>query len=581
MSSFHRIAASTLLMIATLFTLPAFAQLGEAPKVRASLLSEFSAFEAGNPVRLGVLLKAEPGWHTYWKDPGDAGLPTQLKWTLPEGFSAGEIDWPTPMTFKEGDLTTYGYHGETLLPVTITPPAQLTSSSYTFKATATWLACKEICIPERQELSLELPVGTPQMHADSERFKAHVSHEDATKLPAADISSATLMLAIASALLGGLILNLMPCVLPVLSLKALSLVHKSGKTRGHTVLHGIAYSAGILLCFALLAAVLIFLQQAGNAVGWGYQMQSPVFVGVLVYLLFLVGLNLSGVFHLPVLLGNTGSGLASEPSVRGSFFTGILATAVATPCTAPFMASAVGVALTMPAWAAMLVFLSLGLGLALPFLLISIFPKLLAFLPKPGAWMERFKEFLAFPIYASVIWLLWVLGLQVGAGEMAGILAGLLFIVFLLWLGKHAKGGSNLLYGAFVLMTIAASLWMLHTPSSKLSSVPYSKVALEELRAAGKPVYIDATAAWCITCQLNARTALHTAKTEQAFRDAGVTLMVADWTLRDEQITKLLAQFGFNGVPLNVYYPPGDAQPVVLPQLLTESIIIDTIEGKR
>lgn len=378
----------------------------------------------------------------------------------------------------------------------------------------------------------------------------------------------------------------MPCVLPVLSLKTLALVKKTGKERAHTAKYGIAYTLGILVTFALIAAILISLQKAGQSIGWGFQMQSPAFVGFLIFLLFVVGLNLSGLFELPVLLGGVGNNLANEDSLRGSFFTGVLATMVATPCTAPFMASAVGAALTLPAWAAMLTFLSLGFGLALPFLLVSIFPSLLHFLPKPGAWMEKFKEFLAFPMYAAVLWLLWVLGMQVGIDGVTHILSGLLLIVFMIWL-QHAVGEcsiSHRLFTIFAVITMLGAILYYLEKSEKVKTeqtiaaeIPYSASTLAQLRAEGKAVYVDATAAWCITCQLNKRVALDTEKTKKAFKDNNITLMIADWTNQNPEITEFLKGFGFNGVPLNVFYPAGGGEPVVMPQILSEQIVLDVI----
>jgi len=307
-------------------------------------------------------------------------------------------------------------------------------------------------------------------------------------------------------------------------------------------------------------------------------MQFPAFVGFLIYLLFAVGLSLSGAFHLPVLLGGAGGIFANENSVRGSFFTGILAAMVATPCTAPFMASAVGAALTLPAWAALLVFLALGFGLALPFLLISIFPSTLRFLPKQGAWMVRFKEFLAFPIYGSVIWLLWVLGLQAGMGAVAIVLAGMLFLAFVLWLTRwHFL--VLLLAGSVMVATLMS---ISETSDNELKNQeisyenPYSKTALSKLRAEGKAVYIDATAAWCITCQLNKRVVLENANVQAAFAKNNVTLMVADWTRKNPEVTEFLHEFGYDGVPLNVFYP-ADGDPIILPQLLSEKTVIDAI----
>jgi thiol:disulfide interchange protein DsbD len=309
----------------------------------------------------------------------------------------------------------------------------------------------------------------------------------------------------------------------------------------------------------------------------------------------MVGLSLSGVFHLPVLMGNVGGDLANESSTRGSFFTGVLATAVATPCTAPFMASAVGAALTMPAFQAMMVFEALGFGLALPFLLISLFPALRKFLPKPGAWMDTFKQLIAFPMYASVIWLMWVLTLQTGAGGMVVALCGMLLIVIVIWMKSLFADGSKaytitaLIIYALLLTASLSSLSNMEVSTAALPSghaehgveaVEYSKEKLDELIKAGKPVFVDATAAWCITCQVNARTSLHTSATMKIFKEKGVTLMIADWTKRNDSITDYLSSFGYKGVPLCVFYPASGKKPLVMPQILTETLVINTIKGE-
>ncbi len=433
--------------------------------------------------------------------------------------------------------------------------------------------------------------GNEQKHFDITIEPAGGAPAVAPSAPEAGQATLSLPVVLLLAILGGLILNLMPCVLPVLSLKALAIVKKSGSEPKAAQRQGIAYTLGILVSFAVVAGILLSLRHAGAVIGWGYQMQSPAFVGFLIYLLFLVGLNLSGLFHLPVLLGNTGGELANESSARGSFFTGVLATAVATPCTAPFMASAIGIALTLPAFESLLIFEALGFGLALPFLLISLFPALRRFLPKPGAWMERFKELLAFPMYVSVIWLLWVLTLQTGAGGMAIAASGMLAIVIAIWMKpSFSRNGAAYRIAALIIyaLIIGFSLPALShmeigamehkMEAMGLETVDFSKEKLAELHAAGKPVFVDATAAWCITCQLNGRTAIHSERVMQAFKESGVILMVADWTRRNDNITEFLDGFGYKGVPLYVFYPAGDAKPTVLPQLLTEDIIINTIK---
>lgn len=660
---------------------------------RTTLVTEHTAITSGasSVINAALLLEPAPGWHTYWENPGDAGLPISLTWELPKGFSAGSIDWPAPKTLMEGPLMTHSYDSTVFLPVAIAVPEGLEKGRiYPIKLKAEWLICKEICVPDSSELQISLPVaeGEPEESMQAYLFTRHREQRPVTldtpgsftsdgdtltlslsldTLKSRDIKGAhffmreqnliqypaeqkltvddnTLHLALARAddppgevisgilaltgsdgslshynlsftaatatasgqelwfpvamllaVLGGLVLNLMPCVLPVLSLKALALAKKAGAAHEHVVRQGVAYTAGILVSFGIIAGVLIALRQAGEAVGWGYQMQSPAFVGFLAYLLFLVGLNLSGFFHLPVLLGNVGMGMANESSARGSFFTGILATAVATPCTAPFMASAVGAALTMPAWQALLVFEALGLGLALPFLLISLFPRLRRFLPRPGAWMDTFKQLLAFPMYASVIWLLWVLALQTGAGGMAVALSGMLVMVLALWM-KPLFTESASAY-RWTALAIFAGVLLLSLPALRdmenngmampdehmrqgVTIMPYSQESLAALRKEGKPVFVDATAAWCITCQVNARIALHTENTMKEFKVRGITLMIADWTRRNDQITEFLSGFGYKGVPLYVFYPGNNGKPIVLPQILTEDIVIKTIKGE-
>lgn len=564
-------------------------------KVKTNLINEQAAITAGKPFRLGILLNAEEGWHTYYKNPGDAGLPTELKWELPQGFTAGEIEWPAPETFDEDGLTTYGYQGKTLLPVTITAPQQLNEASYKFIVTAQWLTCNKICIPESANLSIELPASSEETILGSEYSdlfpKQQQSLSGASSIPALseNISAFQFIVTLSLALIGGIILNVMPCVLPVLSLKTLALVRKSGHVRSHTAKHGIAYTIGIVLSFAAISGILIALQKGGEAVGWGFQMQSPAFVGFLIYLLFLIGLSLSGAFHIPVLLGGVGNKITDENSVKSSFFTGVLATMVATPCTAPFMASAVGAALLLPPWAAILVFVTLGFGLALPFLLISVFPSLLRFLPKPGEWMEKLKEFLAFPMYASVIWLLWVLGIQTGIDGIILILSGLLLIIFTIW-QQRANANCHILYRIFFIIAAVVMLSAILVALSQKEpdnknynigviedSIAYSPEKLSELIKENKAVYVDATAAWCISCQLNKKRVLNSEQIKQLFKDNDVVFMTADWTLRNQQVTEFLHEFGYDGVPLNVFYPKGGKPPVILPQILSKEIVIEAV----
>lgn len=383
--------------------------------------------------------------------------------------------------------------------------------------------------------------------------------------------------ALALALLGGLILNLMPCVFPVLSIKALALVNQ-----GNHKAEGLAYTAGVLLSFAALAGVLIALRAGGQQVGWGFQFHSPVFVLVVAYLLFLVGLNLSGFFDVGGSFTGIGSGLAARQGLAGSFFTGVLAAVVATPCTAPFMGAALAFALAQPAVVMLAVFLALGLGLALPFLVLAFWPAAQRWLPRPGAWMDTFKQFLAFPMYAAVVWLLWVLAQQAGPDGVALALGGLVLIAFALWVRRAGRG---VLAGGLTVASLALALgtaaWIKPVAAvdarAESSVEPYSAERLADLRAQNKPVFVNMTAAWCISCLVNERVALSRPEVHEAFAKAGITYLKGDWTREDPKITAVLKAHGRSGVPLYLYYAPGAAEAQVLPQILTPGLVIEAV----
>lgn len=401
----------------------------------------------------------------------------------------------------------------------------------------------------------------------------------------------SLLAALGAAFIGGLILNLMPCVFPVLSLKLMGL--SQHRTHGGSMAaHGIAFAVGVVLSFVLLAALLIALQKAGSALGWGFQLQTPWVVAALTVLFFIIGLNLLGVFEFTFGsgLGNTraADALASKSDWRGSFGTGVLAVIVASPCTAPFMSAALGYAITQPAVIALSVFAMLGVGMAVPYLLLTLFPALLAKLPRPGRWMELFKQFMAFPMFATCVWLLWVLAQQVDAGGVALALGVLVAAAFALWaLGLAQRGAGRFRWVALVGAVVAA---LTFTPiatsepvtaSSKSAAngdwVDFSPAKLAELRSQGKAVFVDFTAAWCVTCQVNKRVALNTDKVKMRFADGSVVRMKADWTNRDATITKALAEFGRNGVPLYVLYDRA-GQATVLPELLTEGTVLSALD---
>jgi thiol:disulfide interchange protein/DsbC/DsbD-like thiol-disulfide interchange protein len=400
------------------------------------------------------------------------------------------------------------------------------------------------------------------------------------------------------ALAGGVILNLMPCVFPVLSLKVINLTNKSGGSTLQFRLHGLAYTLGIVVSFMVLASVLLALRAGGEAVGWAFQLQSPWFVAVLVFLFFVIGLSLSGVYEFGTQFMGMGGSLTTGHGYRSSFFTGVLATVVASPCTAPFMGAALGYALAQSWPIAMIVFAFLGLGMALPFLILTFSPALMRLMPKPGAWMVTFKEFMAFPMYAAALWLLWVLGVQVGVNGMVAVASAALMLAMALWMLQSSRQASSrmravALTGSVVLMISA--LAVLRTPMLLTASAggvqmsadayladfePFSMERVDALRTSGKPVLVNMTAAWCITCLANEQTTLSTQRVQQALKDAGITYMKGDWTNQDPEISRVLDQFNRPSVPLYILYP-GDAraEPMILPQLLTPAIVIEAIAG--
>ncbi len=640
------------------------------------LISDVDAITPGEPFLVALEFDLKGDWHTYWKNPGDSGIPTSIAWTLPEGFRTGPIHWPAPERTDMAGILNFAYHDRVSLLVPVIPPESLDEASYSFKAKADWLVCDDICIPESANYTLTLPAGdasdtsylseaktaipgmlptsghyeldgdTVQLSIPLDVVRQHkgakvdsfpvtegfVSNreqlnaewqEDALvitlakdALQGADIPAFSLLvifeqngekhsyeidipsidnagsidfsndkemglaLAILFAFLGGIILNAMPCVLPILSLKLMALVGKSSASRNTAARHGIAYTLGIMLSFGAVAGVLIALQQAGQAVGWGFQLQSPVFVTALAAILFLVGLNLSGVFSLPHLFGNVGQKLTEKDSPRGSFFTGVLATLVATPCTAPLMAPALGFALTQPPIASLTIFAALGLGFALPLLIVSLFPSMLRFIPKPGVWMETFKQFLAFPIYATVAWLLWVLVIQGGEAALANALIILLVLALITWLYGHTHRPA--FHVIAKILTLGLVVWIIYSFAHMrqedmiTSDMEFDPEMIETLRSEGKPVFVDATAAWCITCKLNELSSLSSDEVKEHFKERGITFIVADWTNRNATISAYLKSFGRQGVPLYVYYPENGGEPRVLPQLLTPSIVIDS-----
>ena len=695
----------------------------EGTPVTASLISEANAIEPGGSVWLGIHLVQEPGWHTYWKNSGDAGYQTTVEWDLPEGFSITDIVWPAPHRYVEpGDLVTFGYSGSHILLVELTAPSDA-RGAVTVRGTADWLMCKTLCIPGSAELELTLAIGTPtgqlseeyaslfaaararlpqpsldgvsvdwalelspvpmgqRMHAalavegipadaewewfpygDTEMIlDAATSRRDGDRLliaqpltllsgleagttlawggvlevsedgsdprflevsvpleiaaagantaadasglvaaalgaepVAAAASGGNLFYYLLLALIGGVILNVMPCVLPVLSLKVMSFVHHAGEDRGVQFRLGLMFTAGVLASFLALALVVIALQSAGELIGWGFQFQNPAFVVVMSAIVFAFGLSLFGVYEiiLPVQFGGGGShGRYGE-----SFLNGILATALATPCTAPLLGSALGFAFSQPAGVILAIFLTTGLGLSLPYLLLSLNPGWLRFIPKPGPWMDRFKQAMGFLLMATLVWLLWVLGQQVGLDALASVMAFLLVLGFALWLygsmlTLSSSTARRTTVWILVLAIVAGGWWQFVgdrvsaeavAENAQVAShddwIPFSEETLAAEVGAGNTVFIDFTAAWCMTCKVNEKTVINTDEVQAVFDELGVVKLLGDWTNRDEAITRMLRRHGRSGVPFYAVFPAGQLDdPIVLPEVITRSLVIDAL----
>jgi thiol:disulfide interchange protein len=634
----------------------------------ATLVSETDAMQPGKSFRVALRLRMTDGWHTYWKNPGDAGVAPEL--TI-EGVTQSPIDWPTPRRVAEGPVMTYAYTGEVLLPVTVT------ATTGAIKAHASWLVCKDICVPEEGDFSLNLAAGTPGTSAQAELFAAHdravprpspwtarISPDgtlfvQGPALTAATVTDAwfipdqpgriqddaaqplsvraggfTLALKPAKgfqvanglsgvlsvrdrsgmqadvlvdaapgpapapampplgqilvfAFLGGLILNLMPCVFPILAMKAVGLVRQGGRGQAHAL----SYTVGVLVTFVVLAGALLVARAAGTAAGWGFQFSSPVFVAGMTWLLFGVGLNLSGVFQVGASLTGAGNGLAEKHGVAGSFFTGLLAVLVATPCTAPFMGVAVAAGLAAPPAVTVLVFAVMGLGLAAPYAALASMPGLARLMPRPGRWMEVLKQALAFPMYGAAAWLVWVVSQEAGPSGVLATAAGLVLVGFAAWVfgvSQVASMQPRRFGQAVAVVSVLAALAVL----SGITSVPvggavaadasgaqaFSAERLAALRTAGKPVFVNMTAAWCVTCLVNERVAIGTESVQKAFAADDVTYLKGDWTRQDPAITAFLRQNGRDGVPLYVFFPAGGGEPEVLPQILTEGEMLRVLK---
>lgn len=674
------------------------------PQVRATLVAHApQGVQAGQPLWVGLVLNHQPEWHTYWQNPGDSGLPTQIEFNLPAGVQAGEVQWPLPRKLKAGSLTNYGYEGQVLLAV----PLQISQgfkpgSALDIQAHANWLVCRLECIPQEGDFQLSIPTQSstaghtaafeatwaqqPQAlqsltinnRFEGQRWVVEVQglpngwqgqklnvfprqaellesaaeqHPQAQQLwkgdtwvaylpqsnmrtasaprlellltptrtttdsPAGITFSTTiqdawptiiatpqapagspnqdvgLLLAWLGAFVGGLILNLMPCVLPVLAIKVLGFAQHSRQHHAHRVA-GLAYTAGVLASFLALGAAVLALRAAGEQLGWGFQLQSPWVVAALAALFTLIALNLFGMFDMGHLLPQSLATLQARHPVVDAALSGVLAVAVASPCTAPFMGASLGLAMTLPTWQALSIFAAMGLGLAAPYLLASWMPAVARRLPHPGPWMITLRQLLGFPMLATVAWLLWVLGQQTSLDAAMAVLGGLLLLAASVWARQHPSRVTRVLSGLLALTlvvgTVQLSPLLADEPASdpalpthtqtNATWQPWSEAAVANALQSGRPVFVDFTAAWCVTCQINKKATLSNAEVLADLAAHQVVLLRADWTRRDPSITNALTSLGRSGVPVYVLYAPNQA-PAVLSELLSPAQIHDALQA--
>ena len=674
-------AALILLLIVLAFAItgahPAFAlesaQVTTA-RTTATLITDTDAVGPGTRFQVALRLQLAPGWHTYWRNPGDAGTPPTITLHLPRDVSAGPVDWPAPIRLQQGDLVSYAYTGDVVLPVTVTPGPS--HKALDIRANATWLVCKDICIPEQANLSVHVPAGTPAPSAQApllaqailagpiaSPWRASLARNGRLWVHGPGLSPATVRSAVfipdqpgviidaapqdlyiqqdglvlrlplskdfprdsalhgllevndrsgqrvvatisappgeipasgfgtlgttlGLAFLGGLILNLMPCVFPILAMKFLALAEGAHHERPHR--HTVSYVTGVLTAFLVLGGVFLGLRNASAVSGWGFQFQSPVFVAGMACLLFAIGLNLSGVFQVGTSVAGAGHRLSQRAGIAGSFFTGLLAVVVATPCTVPFMGAAVAAALTLPPATGLLIFLAMGAGMAAPYPALVTLPGFSRVMPRPGIWMERLRQGLAFPMYAAVAWLVWVISEQTGLGGVLATAGCLVLIGFAAWafgVAQSSSGASRRVGQSVAGIAVAATMVVLNglaggplhlTPSASAAD-GFTPERLAALRSQGRPVFVDMSAAWCITCLVNEHFALEAPAVQRAFAAKDVAFLRGDWTRQDPAITAFLHRFQRDGVPLYVYFPAGNARPVLLPQILTQPMVLNAL----
>lgn len=690
------------------FGLFAFMALAQSPddarRAEAELISERTSVLPGETVFIALRMTMDPGWHIYWRNAGDAGLPPQLilKETASIADEAlGEMMWPLPklLPVVDGEIMDYGYDDEAVFALALTVPADA-AGEVRIEAVADYLICEAVCIPETADVSLVLAVGEPAENVPAGDligtwiakvpgpfegeariddaaapwtlslslaggfpqgagvrffpFEHEISHPadqpqrvgpsgasllltpdragkvgealegiirvdapgaepvgyviraergevfdgtaDTAFVPVAGagevagLSWQGLLSLAGFAFLGGLILNLMPCVLPVLSMKALGMVSAAaGGHAGELRAHGLWYTSGVLVSFGVLALVILSVRQATGFATLGFQLQHAPTVAVLALIMFAVGLWLMGFFELGASITNAGSGLAGRGGAIGAFFTGVLAAVVGAPCVGPFLGAALGAVMSQPAPAVVAVFLAMGFGMALPFLVLSFVPVLHRLLPKPGKWMNTLKQFFAFPMFLTAAWLLSVLADLAGAGAVGWTLAGATAIGFAVWIGREAgpvRRGAAIaaLIAAFALPAVQANV-----PAASAGGEPsvpayaeaaWSPAQVDALLAEGRPVFVDFTASWCASCQVNKLTTLDTKRIKAAFEAADVAFLVADFTQKDPVIADELKRRGRAGVPMYLWYPAGAREPEILPELLTQELVIGLVEGR-
>jgi thiol:disulfide interchange protein DsbD len=722
-----RLIFACLLSLSAVAPALAVSDSADAPHVHVRLVVPAQGMTRGAATDVGLYFKLESGWHVYWKNPGDAGEPPHVKWTLPDGITAGDLQFPSPKRLPLGPLMDFGYEDEVLFPLKLTVTKTTKLGSATIHAKVDWLVCRASCIPGKAELEVardisaaparfatvesdaallsrfaarlpkpmsssvkvgfrpskdgyQLIVDTGQRESTAEFYpadpdviqnpapqqltptargfildlkkdpnsaappaqlrgllelsggrtfelaarpgdvasagnapvapaQAAMPPASAPATPSADTATSQtaepppvvpqpskqgLLQSVGLAFLGGLLLNLMPCVFPVLFLKGLALVQSGNEERHKLRAHGFVYTAGILVSFWALVALLLGLRAAGSRLGWGFQFQSPVFLSLMAALLFFLGLSLAGQFEIGLTLTSAGGSLASKQGYTGSFFTGVLAVIVATPCTAPFMGAAVGYALAQSALVTFAVFTALALGLAAPYVALTLQPAWTRLLPRPGAWMEVLRQAISVPIFATVIWLAWVLAQAYGAAMLAALQVSFLLLAIAGWfLGRWpARRWATIVASFIAVIVIGLSFYsnrwvfpgfsqgrvtLVTRPAPGTYWEPWSEATIAKYQAEGRPVFVDFTASWCLSCQVNERVVLNQPEVKKAFADAKVALLRADWTRHDEAITQALTTLDRSGVPTYALYSPGEKAPQVLPEVLTPGIVTNAL----